>query len=106
MTAGTKKGATCCGGFSISGKPASAFSAGWRGAARPFPEQLEACEIAPPPGEPLHWRLLTTHAVTSLADAKWIIGLYCRRWVIQQVFRVMITHGLDIEAATDSPGVR
>jgi hypothetical protein len=59
---------------------------------------VEAREIDPPPGEALHWRLLTTHAVASLADAQRIIGLYRRRWEIEQVFRVMKTRGFDIEA--------
>jgi hypothetical protein len=49
--------------------------------------------------EPLHWRLLTTHTATSLDDVRWIVGLYRRRWNIEQVFRVMKTQGFDIEAA-------
>ena len=68
---------------------------------------VEAREIDPPAGDAgLHWRLLTTHAVDSLADANWIIGLYRQRWVIEQVFRVMKTDGFDIEAvglADDAP---
>jgi len=60
---------------------------------------VEAREIDPLPGEaPLHWRLLTTHAVATLADAQRIVGFYRRRWVIEQVFRVMKTRGFDIEA--------
>ena len=41
---------------------------------------VEAHEIDPPPGEdPIVWRLLTTHAATSLAEATRIIDLYrCR----------------------------
>jgi Transposase DDE domain len=60
---------------------------------------VEAREIDPPPGEaPLHWRLLTTRTAESLDDAQVIIGLYRRRWIIEQVFRVMKTRGFDIEA--------
>jgi hypothetical protein len=60
---------------------------------------VETREIDPPPGEtPLHWRLLTTRTVENLADAQLIVGLYRRRWVIEQVFRVMKTRGFDIEA--------
>jgi hypothetical protein len=60
---------------------------------------VEAREIDPPPGEtPLHWRLLTTRKVQTLADAQIIVGVYRRRWVIEQVFRVMKTRGFDIEA--------
>jgi hypothetical protein len=44
---------------------------------------VEAVEIDPPAGaEPAHWRLLTTHAVESLADAERIVGFYRDRWVI------------------------
>lgn len=55
-------------------------------------------EIAPPEGEkPIVWRLLTTHAVRTLADAERIIDWYRRRWVIEQVFRTLKTQGFDIE---------
>ncbi len=60
---------------------------------------VEAREINPPAGVmPAHWRLLTTHAVNSLADAKQIIRFYRERWTIEQMFRVMKTKGFDIEA--------
>jgi hypothetical protein len=60
---------------------------------------VEAREIDPPPGvEPVHWRLLTTHAVATMADAKRITGFYRQRWTIEQLFRVMKTKGFDIEA--------
>lgn len=60
---------------------------------------VEAREIDPPAGEtPLHWRLLTTRTAESLDEAQAIVGLYRRRWVIEQVFRVMKTRGFDIEA--------
>jgi hypothetical protein len=51
-----------------------------------------------PPGEAaVHWRLLTTHAVTS-ADQAWAVAdLYRRRWAIEQLFRTMKTQGFDIE---------
>jgi len=54
----------------------------------------------------VHWRLLTTHTVTTLADACQITGFYRQRWTIEQVFRVMKTKGFDIEAvrvAEDGP---
>lgn len=60
---------------------------------------VEVREIATPArGKPLHWRLLTTHSVTNLAEAQQIIGFYRHRWIIEQVFRVMKTQGFDIEA--------
>jgi hypothetical protein len=68
---------------------------------------LEAREIDPPEGvTPVLWRLLTTHEVTTLAQAGQITGFYRQRWTIEQVFRVMKTKGFDIEAvriAEDGP---
>ena len=46
---------------------------------------------------PIHWRLLTTHAVENLQDALKIIELYRRRWAIEQLFRTLKTQGFDIE---------
>lgn len=73
--------------------------------ARALPESValtlvEVREDRPPHGEPaLHWRLLTSHSVTSIADVRRIVGYYRRRWNIEQVFRVMKTRGFDVEAA-------
>ena len=55
-------------------------------------------ETDPPPGEPaVHWRLLTTHAVTGAAEAWAVAELYRRRWAIEQMFRTLKTEGFDIE---------
>ena len=43
--------------------------------------------------------MLTTHAVTTLAEARRIIELYRLRWVIEEFFRTLKTAGFDIEAA-------
>ena len=61
---------------------------------------VEAREIDPPADvkEVVHWRLLSTHSATTLAEAVRIIGYYRCRWHIEQVFRVMKTDGFDIEA--------
>jgi len=60
---------------------------------------VEACEVDPPAGvEPVHWRLLSTHPATTLAEAARIIGFYRCRWQIEQMFRVMKTKGFAIEA--------
>ncbi len=58
-------------------------------------------EISMPPegSEPIHWRLLTTHAVTTIAQARRIIDLYRLRWIIEEFFRTLKTAGFDIEAA-------
>jgi len=49
--------------------------------------------------EPIHWRLLTTHAVPTLAQARRIIDLYRLRWIIEEFFRTLKTAGFDIESA-------
>jgi len=60
---------------------------------------VEARETDPPAGAtPAHWRLLTTHMVATLADAKQISHFYRQRWIIEQLFRTMETKGFDIEA--------
>jgi hypothetical protein len=50
-------------------------------------------------GEPIHWRLLTTHEVRTLSDARRVIDLYRRRWTIEDYFRTLKTAGFDIESA-------
>jgi hypothetical protein len=66
---------------------------------------VEAREIDPPAGvTPAHWRLLTTHAVTTLTDAKQITGFYRARWMIEQLFRTMKSKGFDIEAVRVADG--
>jgi hypothetical protein len=59
---------------------------------------LEVVEpVAPEGAAPLHWLLLTTHAIASHADAWRIVDWYKQRWVIEQFFRAMKTQGLKIE---------
>jgi hypothetical protein len=76
----------------------------WPGEAARLPPEItlslvEAREADPPAGAtPAHWRLLTTHMVATLADAKQISHFYRQRWIIEQLFRTMKTKGFDIEA--------
>ena len=51
----------------------------------------------PTTGEPIHWRLLTTHSVTNVEQARRIVDLYRMRWTIEQFFRTLKTAGFDIE---------
>jgi hypothetical protein len=75
------------------------------GAAHDLPETVvlnlvDVHEVSPPEdGEPLHWRLLTTHSVIGLEDARRIIDLYRLRWKIEEFFRTLKTAGFDLEAA-------
>jgi DDE family transposase len=55
--------------------------------------------LTPEDGEPIHWRLLTTHTVTNLAEARRIVDLYRMRWTIEEFFRTLKTAGFDIEEA-------
>jgi len=48
---------------------------------------------------PVHWRLLTTHTVAVLNDARRVIGFYRTRWTIEEFFRTLKTAGFDIEEA-------
>jgi len=60
---------------------------------------VDAREINAPAGQPpAHWRLLTTHTVSTFAEAKRITAFYRERWTIEQLFRVCKTKGFDIEA--------
>lgn len=75
------------------------------GAADDLPETValtlvdvrETCR--PAEGEPVHWRLLTTHAVTSLGEARRVRDLYRQRWMIEEFFRTLKTAGFNVEAA-------
>lgn len=59
---------------------------------------VDVREIEPPEGaEPVHWRLLTTHAIATPAQARQIVAWYRRRWIIEQVFRSMKADCLRIE---------
>jgi hypothetical protein len=50
-------------------------------------------------GEPIHWRLLTTHVLRSPKRARWIVDLYRKRWIIEEFFRTLKSAGFGIEEA-------
>ena len=59
---------------------------------------VEAREVNPPAGKPaLHWRLYTTHQVSTAAQANEIVQLYRLRWRIEQTFRALKSDGLALE---------
>jgi Transposase DDE domain len=59
---------------------------------------VEVIELHPPKGvEPVHWILLTTHPVESVAAAWQIVTWYRQRWIIEQFFRTLKLQGLRIE---------
>lgn len=66
---------------------------------------VDAREINPPQGEQAaHWRLLTTHHVYDMADARRMIGFYRLRWTVEQLFRTTKTKGFDMEALRQQEG--
>src|SRR6185312_11414383 len=60
---------------------------------------VEVRELDPAVEEPIHWRLLTTHAVTTVAQALQIVAWYRQRWHIEQLFRTSKSQGLDLESS-------
>jgi len=76
-----------------------------RYAARDLPKTIALTLVdvrelaAPEDSEPIHWRLLTTHTVTNLAEARRIVDLYRMRWTIEEFFRTTKTAGFDVEEA-------
>lgn len=54
--------------------------------------------------EPVHWRLLTTHAIHTSDDAMRVVGWYCQRWHIEQTFRTLKKQGLNVESSQVETG--
>ena len=66
---------------------------------------IEVRDLNPRPGEnPIHWRLLTTHEVETVAQALTVIGWYRQRWNIEQLFRTVKRQGLNIEESVLADG--
>ena len=62
-------------------------------------------EIDPPRDvEPICWRLLTTHAVDTVAAALEIVGWYRLRWLIEQLNRLLKTQGFNGEESQVANG--
>jgi hypothetical protein len=59
---------------------------------------VEVRELDAPAGtDPVHWRLLTTHTIQSVAQAEQIVRWYRLRWTIEQVFRTLKSAAMQTE---------
>lgn len=68
---------------------------------------VDLTEVDPPRGEPpVRWCLLTTHAVSSVAEARQLVAWYQARWTIEQVFRTLKSAGVQVEASQVSEAKR
>ncbi len=70
---------------------------------------IEAKEVASsvPVGEaPICWRLLTTHSVSTFAEAIKYIHWYRWRWLIEQLFRLLKQQGVNVELSQLTTGAR
>ena len=58
---------------------------------------VEAIEEGYSEKDKIHWRLLTTHSVECFDDAVVVIGMYKKRWNIEQLFRLLKKQGFEME---------
>jgi hypothetical protein len=53
---------------------------------------------------PIHWLLLTTLPVRSNTEARQVINYYSKRWMIEELFGIIKTRGLNLEDSQLSHG--
>ena len=60
---------------------------------------VEKAETTPANESPIEWRLLTTHPLETIEDAMQCVEWYKLRWQIEEVFRLLKSDGMNVEAA-------
>lgn len=65
----------------------------------------ERASTVPEGEEPIEWRLLTSHEVSSDAQAMQCIEWYKCRWFIEELFRVCKRDGFDVESSRLNTGI-
>lgn len=56
----------------------------------------ELPETVPKGESPIEWRLLTSHEVNSFEEALEKVGYYTKRWIIEQLFRIVKKDGVNL----------
>jgi len=67
-----------------------------------YPSTIEVCciaakEIDCPTSNPIDWKLITTHKISTWEEAILMIDWYGSRWYIEQLFRLLKKQGFGVE---------
>ena len=68
--------------------------------------QLKEYSHSVPAGDqPIHWVLYTTHPVEDVEKAFEVVAWYAARWMIEELFSLLKTKGLDLEESQLETGI-